>query len=105
MSPDADDLAGRWFRRMVTYPPGPVYPVMVIVPLLVVSSNCACTTAGNANSSSPLAQAVLKRRPSPPNKAASGNVCARPIPISYTFPIGVTVVGEDSVPKQGFQAS
>src|ERR1035438_6632036 len=37
---------------MVTAPPGPVYPVMVIVPLLVVKVNWACTTTGSASSSS-----------------------------------------------------
>jgi hypothetical protein len=50
---------------MVTGPPGPVYPVMVIAPLLVVKVNWACSTAGSANSSSSGsnlgAQAVLKR--------------------------------------------
>src|ERR1035438_3379090 len=37
---------------MVTAPPGPVYRVMVIAPLLVVNMNCACTTAGSTNSAS-----------------------------------------------------
>jgi len=37
---------------MVTAPPVPVYPVIVIVPLLVVKLNWACTTAGNADSNS-----------------------------------------------------
>src|ERR1017187_7007741 len=37
---------------MVTHPPGPVYAVMVIAPLLVVKVNWACTTPGSANSSS-----------------------------------------------------
>src|SRR3954469_14724656 len=36
---------------IVTAPPGPVYPVMVIVPLLVVNVNWACTTVGKASSS------------------------------------------------------
>ena len=35
---------------MVTSPPGPVYRVMVIAPLLVVKVNWACTTAGRASS-------------------------------------------------------
>jgi hypothetical protein len=35
---------------IVTAPPGPVYPVMVIVPLLVVQVNWACTTAGGVSS-------------------------------------------------------
>src|SRR5438445_10823326 len=34
---------------MVTAPPGPVYPVMVIVLLFVIYVNCACTAAGNIN--------------------------------------------------------
>src|ERR1017187_6884950 len=50
---------------MVTAPPGPVYPVMVIAPLLVVQVNWACATAGSANSnssgSSLLSQAALNR--------------------------------------------
>jgi hypothetical protein len=51
---------------MVTAPPEPVYPVMVIVPLLVVKVNWACTAAGSANNSSSTVsslatQAVLKR--------------------------------------------
>src|SRR5947208_3455847 len=37
---------------MVTTPPGPVYPVTVIVPLLVTKMNWACTAAGSVNSSS-----------------------------------------------------
>src|ERR1039458_1391038 len=48
---------------MVTAPPGPVYPVMVIAPLFVVKVNSACTTAGSANSSSAsslVAQALFK---------------------------------------------
>jgi hypothetical protein len=49
---------------MITAPPGPVYPVMVIAPLLVTNSNWACTTAGsgksNSSGSSLVAQAVLK---------------------------------------------
>ena len=35
---------------IVTAPPEPVYPVMVMVPLLVVKVYWACTTAGSANS-------------------------------------------------------
>src|ERR1035441_2393076 len=48
---------------MVTAPPGPVYPVMVIAPLFVVKVNWACITAGSASSnsaSSLVAQAVFK---------------------------------------------
>src|ERR1035438_5765612 len=37
---------------MITSPPGPVYRVMVIVPLLVVKVNWACTTTGSDNSRS-----------------------------------------------------
>jgi len=37
---------------MVTAPPEPVYPVMVIAPLLFVKVNWACATAGNANNNS-----------------------------------------------------
>src|ERR1035441_4633575 len=37
---------------MVTALPEPLYPVMVIVPLLVVKVNWACTAAGSADSSS-----------------------------------------------------
>jgi hypothetical protein len=36
---------------MTTAPPEPVYSVMVSAPLLVVKVNWACTTAGNAESS------------------------------------------------------
>src|ERR1035441_4144506 len=36
---------------MVTGPTGPVYPVMMIVPLLVLQVNWACTTAGSVKSS------------------------------------------------------
>src|ERR1035441_8551989 len=49
---------------MVTSPPEPVYPAMVIVPLLVVQVNWACTAAGKVKSSSGtslVVQAVLKR--------------------------------------------
>src|ERR1035441_8512248 len=35
---------------IITAPPGPVYPVMVIAPLLVVKVNWACTTAGSVTS-------------------------------------------------------
>src|ERR1035437_9707130 len=34
---------------ITTGPPGPVYPVMVIAPLLVVNVNCACSKAGRVN--------------------------------------------------------
>jgi len=48
---------------MVTAPPGPVYPVMVIAPLFVTKMNWACTTTGSVNTntivSKHLAQAVL----------------------------------------------
>jgi hypothetical protein len=49
---------------MITAPPGPVYLVMVIAPLLVTNWNWACNAAGGVNSnsgSSHVAQAVLKR--------------------------------------------
>ena len=49
---------------MVTSPPGPVYPVMVIAPLLVTKVNWACTAGGRAHSSSgsrPMVQAALNR--------------------------------------------
>src|ERR1035438_7100022 len=52
----------------ITAPPGPVYAVMVMEPLLVVKLNWARTTVGSANSSSSgssgsslVAQAVIKR--------------------------------------------
>jgi hypothetical protein len=35
---------------MITAPPEPVYPVMVIAPLLVEKVNWACTAAGSINS-------------------------------------------------------
>ena len=37
---------------MATAPPGPVYPVMVIAPLLVVKVNWACATTASAKTSS-----------------------------------------------------
>ena len=50
---------------MVTAPPGPVYLVMVIVPLVIMQLNWASTTAGSANNNSSgsrgVVQAVLKR--------------------------------------------
>src|SRR5665647_834732 len=36
---------------MLTGPDGPVYPVMVMVPLFMVNVNCACVTAGSNMSS------------------------------------------------------
>src|SRR5437867_3619483 len=48
---------------MVTAPPEPVYPVMVIAPLLVVMVNWAFTTVGSVKSStsgSSVAHALLK---------------------------------------------
>ena len=52
---------------ITTTPPGPVYPVMVIAPLLVVKVNWAWTTAGSIKSSSSAsrwrdAAAVLERQ-------------------------------------------
>ena len=51
---------------MVTVLPEPVYPMMVIVPLLVVYVNWACIAAGSASNrssgSSLVAQPVLKPR-------------------------------------------
>jgi len=47
---------------MVTSPPGPVYPVMVMVPLLVVKVNWACATAGIVKSSSGRSHEAQKRR-------------------------------------------
>jgi hypothetical protein len=48
---------------MVTAPPEPVYPEIVIVPLLVVQVNWACPAAGSASnsSSSLVAQASRSR--------------------------------------------
>jgi len=43
---------------MVTAPPGPVYPVMVIAPLLVVKLNWAFTTTGIARSSGDISMAA-----------------------------------------------
>jgi hypothetical protein len=37
---------------IVTAPPGPVYPVMAIVPSQTMEVNWACTAIGSANSSS-----------------------------------------------------
>src|ERR1035438_4145483 len=45
---------------MVTALPEPLYPVMVIVPLLVVKVNWACTAAGSADSNSS-SSSTLKR--------------------------------------------
>src|SRR5439155_19056489 len=36
---------------IITAPPGPVYPVIVMLPLLVMNVNWACTTEGSARSS------------------------------------------------------
>ena len=51
---------------MVTAPPEPVYPVMVIAPLLVVYRNWACPAAGSAqssNSGSSRAAAAARKPP------------------------------------------
>src|SRR5258708_748132 len=57
-------VIGRPFVRlgMVTAPPGPVYPVIVIMPLLVMKVNWAFTTAGRATSSGRIHKTKLHRR-------------------------------------------
>src|ERR1017187_672033 len=48
---------------MITAPPGPVYPVIVRAPLLVVKVNWACTTPGSAKSITNSDMPMRQRRP------------------------------------------
>jgi hypothetical protein len=71
--------------RMGTAPPNPVYPVMVIAPLLVVKVNWACTVAGSANSSmseSKLLKDLSMRHSAFPEKGSSAPPPRMPL---YTF--------------------